>query len=106
MSTPDDELRRLHADLGLAELNPTWAKWEILLGLAAAGVGIACLVYAAARNPLELWWLLAAGVGLFVFGLYLAMAGSRSHLYQSNTKLVAYLLSRLDDANTSRDTRS
>lgn len=33
------ELERLHAGLPLRRLNPVWAKCEIVLGLAAVGVG-------------------------------------------------------------------
>jgi hypothetical protein len=33
----------------------------------------------------------ACGLALFVLGSYLALAGHRSHLYQSQNKLAAYL---------------
>jgi hypothetical protein len=87
----NEAIERLHADLGYQKLNKLWAKAEIVLGLLAAGVGLFIGVWAATRTPeigLEF-----AGVGLllFVLGGYLALAGSRSHLYQSNNRLAAYL---------------
>jgi hypothetical protein len=78
-------LDRLHADLGLKRLNPLWAKLEIVLGLAAAGGGLPFLVVSADAATI------AGGIALFVLGGYLAMAGHRSHLYQSNNLLTAYL---------------
>jgi hypothetical protein len=38
---------------------------------------------------------IAAGLALFVLGGYLAMAGHRSHLYQSNNQLAAYLANEI-----------
>jgi hypothetical protein len=87
MTPPDNPLARLHADLGLRRLNPVWAKLEILLGLLAAGAGVALV----ARSPAGDLAGPAAGVGLFALGGYLALAGHRSHLYQSNNRLAAYL---------------
>lgn len=78
-------LDRLHADLGLKRLNPLWAKLEIALGLLAAGGGVGLM----ARTHDDV--LAAGGVALFVLGGYLAMSGHRSHLYQSNNLLAAYL---------------
>lgn len=81
-----------YQDSGLKPLNPTWAKLEILLGLAAIGVS---LFYA--REMMETLEPLFGFGGklsplvLFVLGSYLTMAGQRSHLYQSNNRLVAYL---------------
>lgn len=82
----DTNLGRLHADLGFKRLSPTWAKLEICIGLLSVGLGIALLVAKA-----ELWTVVS-GLALFVLGGYLAMAGNRSHLYQSNNKLAAYLV--------------
>ena len=72
----------LHAT-GLKRLSPAWAKAEILGGLAAAAAGIKLLV-----GEGYLSW---AGGTLFVLGAYLAMAGHRSHIYQSQNRLSAYL---------------
>ena len=81
---------------GLTPLNPVWAKLEIVLGLTAAGVGLFLGTAFAAAPPgdigLSLW---AAPLALFVLGGYLAMAGHRSHLYQSNNRLVAYLAAEI-----------
>lgn len=83
MSNP--ALDRLHADLGLKRLNPLWAKLEIVLGLAAAGAGVLLMTSTADAATV------AGGLALFVLGGYLTMAGHRSHLYQSNNVLAAYL---------------
>jgi hypothetical protein len=72
------ELTALHLKLDHKPLNRTFAKLEILLGLSAVSVG--------------LW--LGSGLltsALFVLGGYLALAGHRSHIYQSNNELTAYL---------------
>jgi hypothetical protein len=82
----------LHSALGYKRLNRLWAKVEILFGLSAAGIGLFLEDWALARNGSELEWaLLAAGLCLFVLGSYLAMAGHRSHLYQSGNERTAYL---------------
>lgn len=91
----EDELQSLHRDLGLKRLNPLWAKIEILGGLFAAGIGLSFLTGPVARKWAEPdAWL---GVVLFVLGGYLAMAGHRSHLYQSNNALAAWLRRSLKD---------
>jgi len=44
-------------------------------------------------RPTEVEWPFAAvGLALLVLGGYLALAGHRSHLYQSNNELAALLL--------------
>jgi hypothetical protein len=73
-----EELLRLDAYLGR-----WWAKAEILLGLTSAGTGIflgAWELCGAKENPNL--GLVLCGLGLFVFGGYLASAGHRSHLYR------------------------
>ena len=72
------DLAALHAKLGHKTLTRTFAKLEIFLGLSAVSVG---------------FWLGAGLVSsvLFVLGAYLAMAVHRSHIYQSNNELAAYL---------------
>lgn len=85
-----DELDGLHAATGFRRLNPLWAKAELLLGLVAVGCGLLLEIRAARSNELNLP-LAAAGLALFVLGGYLTLAGHRSHLYQSNTRLTAYL---------------
>ena len=68
---------------GLSSLSPTWAKVEIVGGLAAAAGGLKLLL----ATGHESW----SGAALMVLGLYLAMAGHRSHLYQSQNRQAAYL---------------
>ncbi len=90
------ELERLHVGLQLRRLKPVWAKCEIVLGLAAVGVGLFIGMGLAVRaNPPSdvVEWL--APLALFTFGGYLALAGHRSHLYQSSNSLVAYLAGQL-----------
>jgi hypothetical protein len=92
MTPPEDPLARLHRDLGFKPLYPLWAKVEILLGLFAVAVGFVSgmrmAILPEAQVP-EWAWL---GPVLFItLGGYLALAGHRSHLYQSNNRLVAYL---------------
>jgi hypothetical protein len=91
----------LHAALGHKPLNRHWAKLEIWLGLMAAGSGLFLGFWTITRTHGEGDWTFAvAGLSLFVLGSYLAMAGHRSHLYQSNNELTAYLageIHRLQD---------
>lgn len=84
-------LTRLHDALGLKRLNRLWAKLEILLGLSAAGFGIFLGLGAVPGLAGTSWPQFGAALVLFVLGGYLAMAGSRSYLYQSNNALAAYL---------------
>src|SRR5262249_9565908 len=78
----------LLARLGYDRLRRSWAKVEIVLGLSAAGLGLLVGGRAAATDN----WLFSAGaLVLFVLGGYLALAGHRSHLYQSSNELTAYL---------------
>lgn len=86
----DDPLDRLHRDLGLKRLRPGWAKAELFLGLLAAAGGLVFGVRAAVQPGAEPWEP-APFVALAALGSYLALAGHRSHLYQSNNRLAAYL---------------
>jgi hypothetical protein len=90
LTDPKESLDRLHARLGLKRLHRGWAKAEVFLGLAAAGSGLLFGVRGVTTNPVA-WEGVAAGLALFVLGGYLALAGHRSHLYQSNNELTAYL---------------
>ena len=88
--------QRLHADLGLNRLNPAWAKLEILLGLAAVSAGHLCGVYAIVHlEGTSLGAMIATSLCLQSLGGYLALAGHRSHVYQSNNKLTAWLAAHL-----------
>lgn len=68
---------------GFKRLNPTWAKLEIVLGLGAAVLGLVLLRDKAVHDVVS--------GALIVLGLYLAGAGHRSHLYQSQNRQTAYL---------------
>ena len=96
MSDGKQRLDRLHADLGLKPLNRTWAKVELLVGLAAAGIGMLLGQRTMAQRGMEIDWpMTGAALALFVLGWYLALAGHRSHLYQSNNDLTAYLAEQI-----------
>ena len=80
--------------LGYQRLTPLWAKLEIFIGLGAVG-------FAAALALSDALGQMFGGVGagvmawvLFVCGGYLAMAGHRSHLYQSQNAMLALLVGR------------
>jgi len=79
-------VRARQQQLGYEPLSRLWAKGEILLGLAAAGVGLMLMVRGKIFGAEEI-----GGRVVFVLGGDLAMAGHRSHLYQSNNELAAYL---------------
>ncbi|HEY1187319.1 MAG TPA: hypothetical protein VGE74_06655 [Gemmata sp.] len=90
--TPDEQFDRLHRDLNLKRLNPLWAKAEIVLGLVAVAAGLLIGMKLATRPepaaPVGAW---LGPALLIVLGGYLALAGHRSHLYQSNNRLASYL---------------
>jgi len=90
MSQINVDLDKLRAALGYKPLSRGWAKMVILLGLVAVGLGILLgdWIVHQAGVALEL---AAVALGLFVLGSYLALAGHRSHLYQSANELTAYL---------------
>lgn len=85
-----DAIEQLRVDLGHRKLNKLWAKIEIMLGLLASGAGLLLGVWSVTQNPTESL-MACSGLLLFTLGSYLAMAGHRSHLYQSNNQLAAYL---------------
>lgn len=92
-------LARLGADVGLKPLNKLWAKLEIALGLLAAGAGLLLGCWGVTR-PTEMdMAAVTGGLVLFVLGGYLALAGHRSHLYQSNNLLTAHLADLIRRAN-------
>jgi hypothetical protein len=83
-------LAEMHEHLGYRPLNRTWAKLEILLGLSAVGVGLILGQSAWILGEVA-WGIAGAALALFVLGGYLALAGHRSHLYQSSNEQTAYL---------------
>ena len=100
----DESLDRLHRDLGLKRLHPLWAKLEILLGLVAVAAGLFSGMNLSHRPAGEVPpWAWAGPVALFTLGGYLALAGHRSHLYQSSNRLTAYLAERTRTASEPRD---
>ncbi len=89
------EFQRLHDELGWKRLSPLWAKLEIVLGLLAASTGLLLGIHAVSRPPADILWpLAAASIALQTLGGYLTLAGHRSHLYQSQNKLIAWLAAR------------
>ena len=83
-------LERLHAELRFRRLNPLWAKLEIVLGLLGVSCGLFLGNWLVTRPELALV-MLGGSLVLFILGGYLTLAGHRSHLYQSNNLLTAYL---------------
>jgi len=91
-SDTDEALARLYRDLNHKWLNPWWAKFEICLGLLGVAVGFVGGTVLARRPENEVpEWAWFGPIILIVLGGYLALAGHRSHLYQSNNRLAAYL---------------
>jgi hypothetical protein len=96
MIDTETSLTKLHSALGMKKLNPVWAKMEIFLGLAAAAAGLMVAIRVLSSASVEIDWVrIIVSTALMVFGVYLAMAGHRSHLYPSNNKLAAYLADRI-----------
>ena len=83
---------QLLCEMQLQRLNSVWAKIEIVFGLLATIIGLLVSQRGMAVWPDEVSGLLVAGILLFVLGGYLALAGHRSHLCQSNNRLAAYLI--------------
>jgi hypothetical protein len=96
MTGPKPAPAELRARLGYKPLSRTWAKIEIVLGLSAVGVGLLLGDWELSRPLVEVrWGLGVAALALFVLGGYLAMAGHRSHLYQSSNEMTAYLIEEI-----------
>jgi len=93
MTGLDQTRQQMAQDLNHKPLNRGFAKFEILLGLLAASCG-QVLILIAVRDVTN-WAFVIGGVVLFTLGGYLAMAGHRSHLYQSANDQTAYLLIQL-----------
>src|SRR5436309_9023328 len=100
LAMPDQETRlaEFHARLGLKRLNRTWAKTEIFLGLTAVGAGLLLGDWVIAQREFN-FGLVLVSLALFVLGDYLALAGHRSHLYQSSNELTAHLVEEIHHAN-------
>jgi hypothetical protein len=94
-------IHELLQPLGLRPLNRLWAKAEIFLGLTCVFLSMSIQfgpfpLMRPFGSPEQghLAGLLTCLV-LFVFGGYLAMAGHRSHLYQSSNELTAFLVEEI-----------
>ena len=100
---------RMLADLGwtTSPFWKLWAKLEIFLGLVALAAGViggARLAVIESREHTDVTWLAWAGnASLIVLGGYLALAGHRSHLYQSNNRIAAYLAELIRTTTPPRD---
>jgi len=99
--TPES-LNRLYRDLGYQPLSHWWGRAEIFLGLLTTAVslftmlylGVYILYYTNLQREVDIGLLIGPGIGaafLFALGGYLALAGHRRHLYESNDRLTAYL---------------
>lgn len=95
MPAPEVDVNTVLAKGGFKKLNKPLAKLEIVFGLLAVAVGFLVSQWTLFKMSEPDWLWLAGGILLFVFGGYLAMAGHRSHLYQSNNRLTALLLQEL-----------
>jgi hypothetical protein len=89
----------LYTELGYKPLHRQWAKLEIAIGLMAAGAGILLGQWIWTQDLGDASWAAPAALALFVLGGYLTLAGHRSHLYQSNNELTAYLAAKIHDLN-------
>lgn len=97
-------LSRLHHDLNWKPLSRNWAKFEIALGLIGFVGGLLIAQSPEMIRSANAMPVVIGGAVLSVLGGYLALAGHRSHLYQSNSKLVAYIFWRWTrDADAFRD---
>ena len=90
--TVDQELERLHVDLNWKRLSKFWAKLEIMLGLAGFVGGLLIAEVPDMINSLNPGPVVLGGAILATLGGYLALAGHRSHLYQSHVKLAAWIV--------------
>ena len=93
-------------------LNRTWAKVEILLGLVAVWIGLFLAFGLSSGNPVKplgavpepgwpLLFFAIASLVLFCGGGCIALAGHRSHLYQSSNEAVALLIKEIPAGRTS-----
>lgn len=83
----DSHVTAVYAALGRPAPALLWSKLEILLGLAAVGVGLMWV-----DEPGALAWTAPA---LVTLGGYLALAGHRSHIYDAMTRQTAATWARL-----------
>lgn len=81
--------RTIEQEMGLKPLNKWWAKAEIVLGLFCVWLAMNFRLIHEFTERNDSAWLVSAG--LFILGGYLAMAGSRSHLYQSANRQIEFL---------------
>ena len=95
-----DPLRdEVHKRLGYRRLSRSWAKAEIFLGLLGVGAAGLLGVYSVVREPI-VWEFTLPALALFVLGGYLALAGHRSHLYQSSNERLVLLIEELRQSHS------
>jgi hypothetical protein len=95
MTDQNPRLSRLMTATGYTPLNRNWAKMEILFGLSAAGAALFFGQWHFSRHEEPDWVMVGAALVVFVLGGYLALAGTRSHLYQSSNEMTAFLLEEI-----------
>lgn len=97
----DRKVNSLLQPIGLKPLNKVWAKLKIFLGLACVFLGLLMALgpqssmrpFGSAAESVAIMY--GSGLLLFVLGGYLAMAGHRSHLYQSQNTIAAFLIEEI-----------
>src|SRR5260370_9265889 len=94
MTEDNKTLDDVRAALGYKHLSRFWAKAEILFGLVAAGVGMLLGFWAVKGQAVQLPWA-GAALLLFMFGWYLALAGTRTHVYRSLSNLTPLLVEEI-----------
>src|SRR5262245_9239750 len=71
-----------------------WAKFEIFLGLFGVGAGVLLGLFAMRSAAVD-FFLAGGALAMMVLGGYLAMAGQRSHLYQSTFEQTGFLFDEI-----------
>ncbi|HJZ60323.1 MAG TPA: hypothetical protein VKE74_35595 [Gemmataceae bacterium] len=101
-SQSPESLAQLYRDLGFKRLSHWWGRGEMFLGLLCMAASVFAMLYLAvelllfnirkgeAGDGILTVPMIAATI-LFALGGYLALAGHRRHLYESNDRLTAYL---------------
>jgi hypothetical protein len=88
MSALDPYVAAVYAALGRRAPALWWSKLEILLGLAAVGLGLVWV-----NEPGVLAW---SAPALVTLGGYLTLAGHRSHIYDAMTHQTAATWARFE----------
>ena len=97
-----ESLDRLYRDLGFEPLSHWWGRGEMFIGLLGMATSVCVMLFlavealhnAAPKDTIADRFIGGAALGavfLFALGGYLALAGHRRHIYESNDRLTAYL---------------